>query len=227
MTTMKTKQIALAALSAVLLGLPGCRGEPTLDTRTFALKSMDPYTAQQIIAPYVFTDRAGAPGTMSAAAASLTVRETPDNLEKIERVLAEYDVPRPDVRLRFQLIEADGFTESDPAIAAVEAELRKVFQFRGYRLVGEAVVSATDDSEVQQSLAGGQYQVEAQIHWAQPGIIRLEEVSLYSADPWQRLLFTTVNVRPGQTLVVGTAAKDKSTATLLLTLVAEEVGAGG
>ena len=222
---MKTKTMALAALCVALLGASGCDHKPKLDTRTFALKNLESWAAAQIVTPYVFTDRAEAPGTLSEAPGSITVRETPDNLYKIERVLAEYDVPRPDVRLRFQLIEADGFTESDPAIEQVEQQLRQVFQFKGYRLAGEAVVSATDGSHVSQSLAGGQYQVEATIRWAQPGTIRLEEVSLLSHEQGP-LLTTTVNVRPGQTLVVGTASKAKSTATLLLTLRAEEAGQG-
>jgi len=223
---MKTKTMALAALCVALLGASGCHREPKLDTRTFALKNLESWAAAQIVTPYVFTDRAEAPGTLSEAPGSITVRETPDNLYKIERVLAEYDVPRPDVRLRFQLIEADGFTESDPAIEQVEQQLRQVFQFKGYRLAGEAVVSATDGSHVSQSLAGGQYQVEATIRWAQPGTIRLEEVHLLAVNPTEQLLQTTVNVRPGQTLVVGTASKAKSTATLLLTLRAEEAGQG-
>ncbi|MDP2956788.1 MAG: hypothetical protein Q8N53_10225 [Longimicrobiales bacterium] len=218
---MKMKTTTLAALCLALVGVSGCQRTPELDTRTFALKHMDAYTAQQIISPYVFADRAETPGTMNAASAVLTVRETPDNLDKIERVLAEYDVPRADVRLYFQLVEADGFTETDPRIAAVEAQLRSVFQFRGYRLAGEAVVSVADESQVSQSLAGGEYLVEARIRWAQPGTIRLEEVQLISIYGG-RLLLTTVNIHPGQTLVVGTAAKSKSTATLLLTLRAEE-----
>src|SRR5256886_8817065 len=40
------------------------------------------------------------------------------------RVLAEYDRPRPFVRLTFHLIEADGATTTDPAIRDVEAALR-------------------------------------------------------------------------------------------------------
>ncbi len=218
---MKMKTTTLAALCLALVGVSGCRRTPELDTRTFALKHMDAYAAQQIISPYVFADRAETPGTMNAASGVLTVRETSDNLDKIERVLAEYDVPRADVRLYFQLVEADGFTDTDPRIAAVEAQLRSIFQFKGYRLAGEAVVSVADEAQVSQSLAGGAYLVEARIRRIQPGSIRLEEVQLYSGEG-NRLLLTTVNIHPGQTLVVGTAAKSKSTATLLLTLRAEE-----
>lgn len=205
--------------------LAGCGGPGELDTRTFAINHLRPHEATALIEPYVYLDREGAPGSYSAAEAAITVRETPDNLDKIARVLVEYDVPRSDVRLRFQLIEANGFTDSDPAIAEVEAELRKVFQFRGYRLGGEAVVMATDGSRIEQALAGsdGFYSVQAAVYWAQADLIRLDEVTLASRGPGGAGLTTTVNIRPGQTLVLGSSSRYDSPNTILLTVTAEAV----
>jgi hypothetical protein len=225
MTTMKTKTTSWnlwtgALVAAGILALSGCQRTTTLDTRSFTLKHLTPNAAEQIVAPYVFRDREGAPGTMSATSGVLTVRETADNLEKIQRVLDQYDVPQPDVRLRFQLIEADGFTDTDSAIAPVEAQLRKIFQFRGYHLLGEAVVGATDGSDMRQRLPGG-YVLDAQVYRTDPGTVRVQEIKLY-APGLGTVLQTTVNVRLGQTLVVGTASKgSNSTATLLLTVRAE------
>jgi len=219
---MKTKWL-ISALFVPLLA--SCGRQTDLDTRTYAVSHLRPHEASALIEPYVYGDREGAPGSYSAGEAAITVRETPDNLDKIERVLAEYDVPRSDVRLRFQLIEANGFTDSDPAIADVEAELRKVFQFRGYRLGGEAVVTATDGSRIEQALAGsdGFYSVEAIVYWAQADLIRLENVSLASRGPGGAGLTTTVNIRPGQTLVLGSSSRYDSPNTLLLTVSAEAV----
>jgi len=140
--------IAVAAL------LAGCspRG-PNLDTRTFALKYLRGSDAVSIVVPYIYTDRPNAKGVFSVSDNAITVRETPDNLDKIARVLAEYDRPRPFVRLTFHLIEADGATTTDPAIRDVEAALRHLFRFQGYRLVAEGVVSATEKGEVTQALA--------------------------------------------------------------------------
>ena len=45
------------------------------------------------------------------------------------------------VRFRFHLVQADGFTEQDPEIADVVNELKKLFNFRGYRLVSTPVVN--------------------------------------------------------------------------------------
>ena len=104
----------------------------------------------------------------------------------------------------------------------METELRKVFQFRGYRLAGEAFVTATDGSEVQQDL-GGAHSVTATVYRQSTGAIRLDEVQLWENQGGVRLT-TTVNVRPGQTLILGSASQAGEGATLLLTVSAEEVG---
>ena len=204
--------------------MAGCERVPQLEVRTFALEHVNGNEAGILIDPYVYGGRPGAPGASSMVDGAITVRETPDNLDQIARVLAEYDKARSDVRLHFQLIEADGFTESDPRIADVEEELRRIFQFGGYRLAGEALVSATDHSEVQQAMQGpdGRYLIAvAEVVWLSPGLIRLEGVELGSSN-LGLLLRTTVNIRPGQTLVLGSSPREGSTATLLLTVRAEE-----
>ena len=50
--------------------------------------------------------------------------------------------PPPDIQnvlLTFHLVQADGFTDDDPEISDVVTELRKLFNFRGYRLLSTAV----------------------------------------------------------------------------------------
>lgn len=142
----------LLCLGAALVA--ACGGTPILDTRTFQLKYLRASQAQDIVSPYVFADRPNAKGAMSTSTSTITVRETRDNLDKIARVLAQYDVPRPLVRLTFHLIQADGATTTDPAIADVEPTLRKLFRFRGYRLVQEGIFSAMEGGEVNQSMSG-------------------------------------------------------------------------
>ena len=211
--------IPAVACSALLFA--GCERAPRLDTRTFAVHNLAPHQVEALVAPYVYADRPQNPGMMSTSERALTVRETPDNLDKIERVLADFDAVRPDVRLRFQVIEADGFTDTDPAIADVETELRKLFQFGGYRLAADATLTATDGSEIRQTLSGsdGQYQVTGDVGWQSGGATQLR-IQLWRGTS-DVLLETAVNVRPGQTLVLGTSPKKGSTATLLLTLHAE------
>jgi hypothetical protein len=137
----------------------------------------------------------------------LTVRETRDNLMRIEEVLLEFDRPTPVVRLTFQIIEANGSTETDPQIAEVEEALRKLFRFDGYRLVGEVMVHGTEGNEVFQEFDVpdlGPSAIAATIRDVRTdssgGSVQLE-MRFHAGS---RTVFgTTVRVRAGQTAVLG------------------------
>jgi hypothetical protein len=219
--TMVKKTSRSTALLAASAMLTACNG-PRLETRTFRVEHLPPHEVSELLAPYVFGDREGAPGSSSAIDGAITVRETKDNLERIGRVLTEFDRPRSDVRLFFQLIEADGFTESDPRIAEVEEELRKLFQFRGYRLAAETTVTATNMSNIRQGMqaADGQFHLQAFVSRVGSDLTRLSDVMLSGEDGWS--LGTSVNVRNGQTIVLGSSPMSGSSATLFLTVRAEQ-----
>jgi hypothetical protein len=209
---------------AILFGT-ACRGsQSTLETQTFALKYMTVEDAAQIVDPYVYHDREGAPGTVSGTQGALTVRETHDNLERIARVLTQFDRPRPLVRLTFHLIQADGAAASDPAIADVEAALRKLFRFRGYRLVEEGVFSATEGGNVEQQLGGAGYLIAAEIRRVSgvgDGAIVNLSVHLRGRDVQ---FGTEVGVPAGKTAVLGNVGEDPR-GTLILTVKPELISA--
>ena len=143
----------LASKSAVLaMFLTACGSGVALETRTFRLQSLDDDDARIVTEPYVFVDRPNAPGAATAIQGVLTVRETPDNLDKIARVLEEFDSPRQSVTLHFQVIIANGGGSADPAIAEVEEELRRLFRFTGYRLVAQSSVTGLAQSHVNQKM---------------------------------------------------------------------------
>lgn len=213
------------AVAVVWVAFRFASGGPALDTQTFELQYLVEGEAVALIRPYVFEDRPDAPGSVSATSSALTVRETPDNLDKIRRVLAEYDRPKPTVRLHFQLIEADGATAVDPAIAEVETELRKLFRYQGYRLLTEAFVGGTEGSHVEQAVGTDrdEWMVSAFI-----GSVRLTGdsgvVRVRAGVRGMRGAFeTTVNARFGQTLVVGNAQLIQGGGTLILTVRPEIV----
>jgi len=205
----------------VLAGLAACGG-PRLETQTFNLKYLPGNTASLIISPYVYGDRQEAKGLMSFSQSTLTVRETPDNLEKIARVLAQYDHPRPLVRLAFHLIQADGATVTDPAIADVEPTLRKLFRFHGYRMVEEGVFSVREGGVVQQAL--GAYSLNAEMRRvAGAGDSAIVEISVTLLGRDVRF-GTEVGVPAGKTAVLGNIGEDPR-GTLILTVRPELISA--
>jgi hypothetical protein len=214
-------------LAAVPLVLAGCQRAPELDTRTFPLSYLDRGTAQGLIQPYVFTDRSANPGMMSVTQNTMTVRETKDNLDRIARVLAQYDVPQPWVRLHFQVIEADGASRVDPRIADVETELRKLFRFQGYRLVAEAQLSGAARSNLVQNVAAGDersYRIEVGIGSVRAiGDSGIVELHVELSGMGGAALRTSLNARDGQTVVLGNAQLGPATATTILTVRPELV----
>ncbi|MYB36022.1 MAG: hypothetical protein F4Y26_01245 [Gammaproteobacteria bacterium] len=201
-----------------------------LETRTFTLEGVSPMEAANIIDAYVYRDRPHNPGMISADRNMLSVRETADNLDRIGRVIEELNAgagSAPETTLHFRLVEADGASETDPRIADVEAQLRKVLRFEGYRLLGEAFVT-TQAGPIDQPIRtpdGGQYRIEGVFG---EGLMRTganinivdsnRELSLTfstKATEWISpnasstgktvLLRSTVNIRAGQTIVLGSA----------------------
>lgn len=188
----------------LLLTIGACSRGPDLDTRTFEVRYADAYRIAEAVEPYVFTDREKNPGTMSVTRDLISVRETPDNLAKIERLLAEQDRPQPSVRLHFKIIRANGRqATADTAIADIEAELRKLFRFERYRLLGETVIAGIAGSEITQ-LATSDLGIRATIFGVRgrgdSATVSMEVILL----PGETLK-TTVSIPVGETVVLGNA----------------------
>lgn len=201
---------------ALILAAFACRGAaPQLDTRTFDLAHLSGHEAAQLLNPYVYADRPGGGGQLTYTETRITVRETPDNLEKIARVLAQIDRSRPLVRLTFHLIQADGASATDSAIGDVVPTLRKLFRYQGYRLMEEGIFSAAEGGAVEQSL--GTYYLGADIHHVSGGgdssVVELE-VRLNGRDLRFR---TVVGIPVGKTAVLGNVGEDPR-GTLILTV---------
>lgn len=69
--------------------------------------------------------------------AALAMGPLAGGLDAQEGVEATPDIEN--VLLTFRLVEANGFSDDDPEISDVVAELRKLFNFEGYRLLSTSV----------------------------------------------------------------------------------------
>ncbi len=187
-------------------------GSEDLEVRTFELGHLSPEEAVPIIQPYVYGGREGAPGAIGVTERLLTIREREENLQRIAEVLAKYDQPSPMVTLQFQIIEANGFEGVDPEIQDIEAELRQLLRYRGYRLLASPVVHGTAGSGVYQRVAGRDrsqfFELNARlgaVHVSDVGGSLRLEVILEMREVGT-VLSTTVTVRDGQSMVLGTGS---------------------
>ncbi len=205
---MKIAALITATVGALFMG---CERDQT-EVRTFTLERLDAEEAIGLVDPYIDRDR----GAISISGRLITVRELPGNLDRIAVVLDQYDRARVSVRLHFQLIEANGFADRDESIQAVEAELRNLLRYNGYRLVGETVIQLREGGGGQQMLQGtlegvtpgdSQFDLEAGV-----GMVSIDgedsfvEIYVSLGHFSTNILRTEVNGADGQSLVLGTTS---------------------
>jgi type II secretory pathway component GspD/PulD (secretin) len=208
--------IPVLLCSAVLGGCAAAGNE--VETRTIELAHMNPEQAQLLLEPYL-SDGARIRATQKPAAVTITARGS--KLDQLEELLRRYDVPSPGVRLRFQIIEADGFTTNDSAIAEVETALRELFRFRGYRLVAEALAAGSSRSSTRHQMVGqGDLHLDLMVDVGQ--VVASERskaaelhVTLHAGGRGV-LLESNVTVPHGQTVVLGTARPFPNMGALIL-----------
>ena len=215
------KPHALLSLAAVCLAA-ACSSTPRLETRTFAVHYLPQGEVSQLLQPYVDYERPGAKGVMTTTAGAVSVRETADNLDRIARVLAQYDHPKPSVRLHFKIIRADGVARPDSSIRDVETALKSLFRFRGYVLIAEGMIAGSAESESEQSLAGagGPYRLRAGIgpvHGGGDSATVQISVNLEWPGPGGPFM-TMVGIPVGKTAVLGNVSGSTSSAALILTV---------
>jgi len=138
---------------AMLLLVAACdRGERGMEIKTYELHRLSTDEAFALLTPYI---REG--GRLSGKGKLITIREKPDRLTVIEDLLRKYDGNENavDLMLHVQVVEADGFTQRDSAIADIEPTLRQTFRYRGYRLAGEAFIQAREGSNFTRTIGRG------------------------------------------------------------------------
>lgn len=208
----------------------GCEPAVQLETHTFELQYLSPSEAAEMISPYVYYERDAAPGAVTHFSSGITVRETPESLARIREVLERYDRAEPGVRLHFQIIEANGFTDTDARIADVRDALEELFRFEGYRLTGEAQLAMMEGTESRQPVAvtGNQepWQLMAsvdEVRVSGDAGAAVISVQLWS-DTMGPVVRTTLNVPVGETAVLGSSRATPSGPTTILTVRPEFVG---
>lgn len=232
---MSTATDAFKAVSGVLLiaAALACGRSPDLETRTYRLDHLEASQAAEMISPYVYENREDAPGRISTFDGGLTIRETEDNHSRISELLEEADRPRPVVRLRFQLIAADGGNGSDARIEEVVAVLRDLFRFENYELLEEVQMTGTEGAFLEQQVSVGQrsYRITGELDNVRvrrdSGSVELS-VSLDgpTTPTGQDLFGTTVTLPLDQTVVVGSSRLDQQDEAIILTVRAASAGRG-
>ena len=148
---------SLPKLGLALCMAAGSLGAQAVDTKTVELHHLTPREAVKLLSPYVKAKDGGV-FDVGDNISIITMRDTPESIARMERVLAKYDHSPQTIRLVFQLIEAD----TGPRFATVgndgrvsidlDSTLRSVLKFPTYRLLAQGVASVGEYAEVRQDL---------------------------------------------------------------------------
>lgn len=211
---------AMFATLAAALPVGAQQAGAALQVKTFDLHNLRPNDAAKLLSPYVQT--AGGGVYDAGAINAITVRETPRVLAVMDSLLRVHDRAPASIVLRFQLIAARDSNETDARIQGLDAALRSLFRFRGYRLLAEGSTTAQESQSFALTMLGGaeQFVINGQTGTVARagggGSVRVN-VSLQDLGRGNmQLLGTGVTIPIGQTVVLGSAAAGTDLPALIL-----------
>ncbi len=163
---------------------------------------------------------------------TITVKESPEQLQRIAQVIDEFDTPLKQIWLEVILVLASGDgtrgAEFPPELADVVAKLGPLFVFDRYRIIGRANAmglegstlvfsSGTDDAE------SADFQVLVEGLGYANGIVKLEDLRIDVRKPTSKHIKTTVNVTAGEMVILGASSGDAAEGSLI-TVVTARIG---
>jgi hypothetical protein len=220
-------------LAAAVIAVSGEAVSGQQDADSTAVRDLHREAASAVARTQAYIDSLRAAGALEARAWVPVVDSQGRTAVRVVDVIAQgaiqrESMPAPaapqviqarNIRLSFQLIEADGFVDVDPSIAEIVGELRQLFRFEGYRLLDSSLLTGVIPGSnehpdaanmVRQRLAlgsRGTFDLVASIQRsdnAERTRIFVQLVDTYAGQHQDgRIMETSVNVRDGQTIVLG------------------------
>lgn len=160
----------------------------------------------------------------------LTVQDSPEAIERVAKLVQEWDVKPPSYRVRVRVLLGTTAPATPgpagPLIDGFGAELTKVFHFTSYQEVETVQVTAVEGTTVEAE-AGGRYHLKfllravasdpERVQLAQFEVAR-REAGPGGVDSFRSVLRTTVSLEVGQTAIIAAARSEGASQGLVLVL---------
>lgn len=194
----------------------------SLSVRTFNFKYKDPGKAAEIIKPLL-----SAEGSISIQAGTnaLVVTDRPDVLKTLAKALSEYDAPPQAFKLVVRLIAAS-HAEGSPKVADDLKDIAPklgMLRFNALESLGAADFAGREGDPGILTLPTG-YRAEFKLGEFDPASDSIKvsdfRLSKLQNDQVTSLLKTTLNLRLGQTYIVGATKTPQSQRALMIVLIA-------
>jgi hypothetical protein len=226
------KQLSYCLIALLFLATPAfadvaaadaAQAGKSLTVRTFQFKHKQADKAAAIIKPLM-----SAAGSMSIqpSANSLVVTDAPENLKKIARALEEFDAPVQPFRLEIRLVSAGRVAgNAEPEIPAELADVASKLALLRYeaRVIGSAQVLGKEGDPGVIDLDG--YRADFKFGEYDPASdsIRVTDFKLsrLEADQLAPLMKTSLNLKLGQTVIIGATKQAQSQRALMIVVSAK------
>lgn len=193
----------------------------TLTAKTFVFKHKQADKAANVIKGIL-----SAEGSMSIqpTANSLVVTDLPENLKKIAAAIATFDAPAQPLQLSIRLVSASRGAEAkvDPAVKDVASKLA-LLRYNVLEHVGAAQATGKEGEPGQVSIAG--YRADFKFGEYDPASdsVQLADFKLFrqEGDQLAPMLKTTLNLKLGQTVIVGATKQPESPRALMIVVTAQ------
>ena len=193
----------------------------TLTAKTFVFKHKQADKAANVIKGIL-----SAEGSMSIqpTANSLVVTDVAANMKKIAAALATFDAPAQALKLSIRLVSASRGAQSkvDPEVADVASKLA-LFRYNVLDGVGEAQASGREGEPGVVTIDG--YRADFKFGEYDPASdsVQVVDFKLFRAegDQLAPMLKTTLNLKLGQTVIIGAAKQPQSQRALMIVVTAQ------
>lgn len=194
----------------------------TLTAKTFSFKHKQADKAANVIKNIL-----SAEGSMSIqpAANSLVVTDLPENMKKITAALSAFDAPAKALELTIGLVSASRGAENriDPEIPEDVASKLSVLRYNVLENLGEVNASGKEGEPGVVTIQGYRADFRFGEYDAASDSVQLVDFKLLRAegDQLAPMLKTTLNLKVGQTVVIGATRDAKSQRALMIVVTAQ------
>lgn len=222
---MKKSLLLIVPLLLLLSGIAYAEpaAEKALSIHTYHFRFRDAEKAAAVIKPLI-----SAEGSMSIQPGSntLIVTDRPENLKSIDAALQQFDKPAQNFRLYVRVISAG---KVDPSQARISEELKDVtpklalLRYNSYESLGHADISGAEGDPAGMELQNG-YRADFKFGEFDPASDSLQisdfRLSRQQGDQLTPLLKTTLNLKLGNTVIIGASKAPQSQRAVMIVVVA-------
>lgn len=218
------KKLTLTTLILLMLAWTGVAQE-SISARSFTLKHKTPEAAAAVVKSLMTAEGSF---SIQPGKESLVITDRKDVLERIAAVIEEFDAPPRLYSIELVLVSA-GREASPPAVPRELRELSEklsgVLRFNSFRRIGGSTVAGREGDSSVLTFDGHRASFDFGEYDPVSGSLRIEQFRLDRVDgdaEGRTLLETSLNLRVGQTVVLGAARQPDAGRALMIVVRARE-----